>query len=589
MYSKLNAYNSTLKWPLTETERASGDQQARLRLDASPASAFVHFYIFGTGADSCTRSRRVKCDETKPECERCTWGRRKCSYPSIWRHEMSAPSSKTRSSTRSKSPTNEQSLTSMPQTPASVCQNLSWETLLQPVERRALHHFHHRSALEFSDALSIDFWRCYIPSLSLTSPAIRHAIIAASSLHEEFISSGCSLQNSSFALLQYNKAISAVNTRLVLEQSSPTSVLGETLTACALFVCIEVLLDDYGRALTHLQGGLKLISQLSSEAQRPLSQQPYFSEILELFTRYDSQALNYAGSLESTSCLATVSLERSSTDWPSLIRSDLTAGRTSEAIQKAATSLRHIVRNAQHYMRSYAKHYKYEICQPLHITEARDFHLSLIENWYSEVYPMVNSFPSIQQEGALLSALASLRMSYHSIRINLLTCLEPCETAYDEYTSDFEAIIYAAEEIICCRKTKHKFTIESIMIEHVYYTAMKCRDHLLRNRTIAFLRDCEREGVWDGQALAAVAKTAMEIEENWTTEMLVAGLLCVSESDLDSSKDTGTRKLFIPEECRIRSLTFNWDKKERTLNIFEIERSYFVDGQWATTSRVVKY
>ena len=143
----------------------------------------------------------------------------------------------------------------------------------------------------------------------------------------------------------------------------------------------------------------------------------------------------------------------------------------------------------------------------------------------------------------------------------------------------------------CNHIANRKFTLESPMVEHVYLVGIKCRDHTLRSKAISLLRRCGREGVWDGPAFAAAAETAMQIEEAWTREFVELGLypFSVDEIAWTAFDDDGYEAPYIPEECRMHSLSIHWDKAARTVNLFHIECSRLVGGHWISDSRHVKY
>lgn len=336
-----------------------------------------------------------------------------------------------------------------------------------------------------------------------------------------------------------------------------------------------------------------MLWQLSTADPQSLSHESRHAGIFEIFTQYDSQALEYTGSLVSRSFLSEVARERSKVDWETLISHDIARGNYLEAVRKAAIWLRHIVREAQHYMRSCAKDWKYKDDIPLEVTKSQDHQLVILRTWYGQIFYKLLQIPKQLQRDSVRAAIAQITMLYHSTYLNLVACLSPNETTvYDGCMDSFEATVAAGEEMLSCANiANRKFTIESPLVEHVYFVGMKCRDRALRTRAIALLRRCRREGVWEGQPMAAVAEAAMEIEEAWTRDFMSLGLhpLSVDEVDLNTSNNGGYEAAFIPEECRIHSLSFEWDKKNRILNIFHVECSRCIGGNWLRESRVVRY
>ncbi|KIM98245.1 hypothetical protein OIDMADRAFT_128522, partial [Oidiodendron maius Zn] len=107
------------------------------------------------GCITC-KIRRIKCDESKPSCKKCSNTGRKCdgyNYPS----------------------------TTDPQKP--FLQSLSLHSSLTQPERRFLNFFYHHTAPILSGCFDSEFWVKLLPQVGHSEPTIQHAMIAVAAGH----------------------------------------------------------------------------------------------------------------------------------------------------------------------------------------------------------------------------------------------------------------------------------------------------------------------------------------------------------------------------------------------------------------------
>ena len=185
------------------------------------------------------------------------------------------------------------SATMIPRMPGSVL-------LESAQEKRSFEFFQHITAPILAGDLDAVFWRVLVLQICHTEPAVRHAVLAISSLHEALLrisalpptgysskitasSSPPNFKNSTahqhdFALQQYNKAIAylledmkMVNGEPGVDHTSETVSNACTgsflplqrpvapLMTCVLLVCIEVMQGKDRDALIHLDQGRHLL------------------------------------------------------------------------------------------------------------------------------------------------------------------------------------------------------------------------------------------------------------------------------------------------------------------------------------------
>lgn len=228
-----------------------------------PPRASVHVADFRYGL---TRIRKVKCDETKPFCSRCTKTGRKCDG------YLDPRALTKRRSFRDVAPHDH-------------VLGILLE-LAAPEEKRAFWFFQNCTAPCISGGFDAGFWKVLVLQICQTEPAVRHAVLAVSSLHEAlggtmpFIDGSLARPQQAFAMTQYNKAIS----RLLVQMSDPlTRPLAKLLTN-VLFVCIEYMRGQDRQALIHLESGRQLLAQLDRRSNDP-EMQCIIQHIVPLYTR----------------------------------------------------------------------------------------------------------------------------------------------------------------------------------------------------------------------------------------------------------------------------------------------------------------
>lgn len=147
-----------------------------------------------------------------------------------------------------------------------------WEFVGDDQERRSFDFFRKRTALQLSGFFDSEFWNRSVPQATLHEPAIRHAVLALSALHERFESGDNSIliktwnrNEGGFALQQYNKSIHY----LIRPNNRCKQSVHVCLVACMLFACFEVR-----KVLTkacHFAFHLKGIAALASRSKSDLS------------------------------------------------------------------------------------------------------------------------------------------------------------------------------------------------------------------------------------------------------------------------------------------------------------------------------
>ena len=159
------------------------------------------------------RIRRVKCDEEKPNCRRCTSTGRRCDG------YLTPASSSNNSSPLQK-----------------IIHSPDPQPLESKLEGRCFDFFCKRTVVVFSGIFDPTFWTRLVLQATHHEPAIRHAAIALGALHESS-EVGSRVKPSIFAMEQYGKAIRYLVKPIREKQKQAADV---ALMTCVLFVCFEV-------------------------------------------------------------------------------------------------------------------------------------------------------------------------------------------------------------------------------------------------------------------------------------------------------------------------------------------------------------
>ncbi|OOF93840.1 hypothetical protein ASPCADRAFT_209077 [Aspergillus carbonarius ITEM 5010] len=182
------------------------------------------------GCITC-RIRRIKCDEQKPVCLRCTSTGRRCD-----------------------------GYMPMPYTLRIAKQLTQMTAFVNPAESRALEFFFRKSAAHLAGYFGASFWTRTVLQLSLTEPTIRHAIAAIGLLYEvEGTSAGLvaagHTSRTDLALHLYNRGI-----RTTIDKASTgIDAVPLVIIASILFASVEFLRQNASAAASHVLNGLNLV------------------------------------------------------------------------------------------------------------------------------------------------------------------------------------------------------------------------------------------------------------------------------------------------------------------------------------------
>ncbi|KAF2747350.1 hypothetical protein M011DRAFT_56878 [Sporormia fimetaria CBS 119925] len=238
-----------------------------------------------TGCDTC-RLRRVKCDETKPECLRCTKSGRNCGgYKHVTKFRSNSPSAA--ASYRNPSFLVVPQKTRPTSVPRSPVRSVSPES----TECRSFHYFQTHTLPQWTEYFDSGIWNIMILQLSHVEPAIKHGVLALSALHERFEKTKPMLQSGThdFAFAQYMAAVKHSNELLTAHREGRVDV-EKVLVACIIFTCYENLAGNYVAANMHLRNGIRILNQ----HRLGTGTRPQAEPIADILFRFDFQAMAFS-------------------------------------------------------------------------------------------------------------------------------------------------------------------------------------------------------------------------------------------------------------------------------------------------------
>ncbi|CAN8096693.1 unnamed protein product [Discula destructiva] len=459
-----------------------------------------------TGCVTC-KIRKVKCDETKPFCLRCTKTGRQCDGyldPRALRSK--------RRSVKDAVPLNH-----------ALSTLLSFAT---PDEKRALCFFQQYTAPCISGDFDAVFWRTIVLQICQAEPAVRHAVLAVSSLHEglsgttAFIDGSQIRPQQSFALLQYNKAIACLLDQM---SSSLTKPLASVLT-CILFVCIEYMQGKDKESLIHLEQGRQLLAQLDMRFNDP-EVDCIVQHIVPLYTRLSLTSFIFGGS---------------PVPIPESLKPQIDIPVTFDTVENMRHSMHDFMEQAFRFtqrarpVKNPGNSVSRETMGLLEVERDRLLaRLAMLNVAFS-------LFRASRSDMGPENALLVLQMYLHAQHIWISTALSSREVVYDNFLSSFIAIVplaaayldlesssqhrtvlppqsshyTAAREQISVAYTS-SFTFETHIIPPLYYVATKCRHPLIQRSALDLLKrnPFRRENLWRASVMGALAGHIVALEE----------------------------------------------------------------------------
>ncbi|KAH9845484.1 Transcriptional regulatory protein moc3 [Teratosphaeria destructans] len=488
-----------------------------------------------TGCLTC-KIRRIKCDEAKPHCNRCTSTGRRCDG-----YTSSTPIK--------------------PDLVESIPPALSPDAPFGELERRTFDFFRLRTAPCVSGYFNDPVWDRYVLQASHSEPAIRFAVNALGALHEErHLRNGVHETGAnpsvmpSYPLVQYSKALNGLQELLKADHVSMDAVL-----MCILLMThFEALRECFVPALLHVEAAIRMLDSNQNVDVRKID-----PSLVRSLMRLDMQGSMFLGMRIPGLPFYTAATD---TKLPSHLH-DLTQAR--DLINTLTCRL-------FHFMRAEADEFKFR--------EPGSIPLELLASSHEYVQTFLDldellwSFmhkPSVKLSIREQHGLGMLRSRVKINRILAATCLYSETCMYDAFLQEFEDILTICKYIMSSDNADRRLfsvSLDEGLLHPLFFTATHCRDSIIRHQALAQLKKLPANcGVWHVEAMTRTASLCVKLEEHW----------CDKHSPTCAD---------IPEWRRIHSAGFDgWEygvPKPRTTTHFRMMPNG-TDGEWADFEQAI--
>ncbi|KAH6692210.1 hypothetical protein F5X68DRAFT_258929 [Plectosphaerella plurivora] len=492
-----------------------------------------------TGCITC-KIRRVKCDEAKPACLRCTKTGRKC--------DGYLQSSSEAHSSDGHSPKPPAAATVPDYTASSILgRTPSSFTGWEHSEQRAFHFYRTCSSTNLFRTATRGFWGRVVPGLCFQEPAIRHAAMVISDLHERAYHAGAAAACpsgerpgypalSAFAAAHYGRAMRSLQGWQPPKEGAlaGSASIAVPLLACALFVCVEFMVGNETVAQMHIQQGRQILASFEGAAE-PVDGMPSASpgvelirqELVPIFTRLSLASFLFGSSPAPIPA---------SLRWTAPTQPGTEVHMAFNSASEAEQALDEIMEDGLRFSREAAA-WVYKSAQepdgPAKDAkraemEAMQAHLlGLLDKWH--VAAAVRRAASAGSEDEKDEDGASARMSrlyYLTSLVFVRRALSTRQTEYDLDTGTFASIVATSGEVLDGEARGdggQRFTFETGVIPPLYFAATRTRHPGLRRAAIAVLRrraagNCN-ENLWNARRIVHIAQRTAVMEEERAMEL----------------------------------------------------------------------
>ncbi|KAE9364117.1 hypothetical protein N431DRAFT_496710 [Stipitochalara longipes BDJ] len=511
-----------------------------------------------SASKSFNRIRRVKCDETKPDCLRCQKFGQQCDgYIDLTKRKIERISDVTLL------PKPREMYTQARGISLHWCPPITTQPSLSPryssdAEYRYFNVFRQRTAAELSGHLDSDVWSGWILRECHEQDFVRHAVVAIGALSAAVEAVQYSHENSScnrnelgaphhkFALQQYGKALRLMQALPERGGSWPRI----SLLSCLLTTCFEIYIGDKDNALVQAQAGLDILlyndklgrSGTSDDLCSILSQlNDEESDILGTFARLEAFRLPLR---EEDSAAFKAMPERFRSIRDARLCWDLSSRRV---WQWRETHLQGSSISTLDFGESEVTHSLQKAdAFALRVQAELGLFFKAREKW---LLAFQDLFQRTRQRPGSKDFLGAniMMIEFLSTKLTVLLSGQNHETYCDDFLQDHIEIVRLAKELFEMSPKSHGkaiFVFDGSNVSALFIVATRCRDRAVRREAINLLQKYpRREGLWDSSMAVKVSTWVMNMEE------------------------TGMVDGYVPELSRLRIVKTNLSLSERKATI----------------------
>ncbi|KAL7785464.1 hypothetical protein V8C43DRAFT_317746 [Trichoderma afarasin] len=498
-----------------------------------------------TGCVTC-KKRKIKCDETRPTCRKCTSTGRVCAGYQ-----------------------------------AKPTGHYSWEELLRPRWQasdtnnnikimnalRGFYFFVEVVAPALDGPLRGSFWTHTVPRVYIQELAVREATLAVSLLYEYHRIGWQQLwKNGSYAAAQsprsvsmstshhlYGAAIRRYNSAIKHLVASKTMNVETVLVACVIFICIEFLTGQGDVAIRHVTHGLTLLNNLtlaSSETELSVYLASFFCH-LGIFPFFFSERIPDIPDIPPPFDIGNIPVGSSFvSETEAQAALDLLLCRSVRLVRMAAGHKFNTKPKPDFLLDlgtlvAQTKKLQDDLALWWYAFSAMLLRLNLSNEREMKVHIHAHDDDNDEEFFALLEVRWLVAQIWSS------TCLTVNETEYDAHFGSFQRIIHLAKRAKMKMKTRTGttsslgepsrgiFSFNMGFGPLIHFVVLKCRYLHLRLEALALQPAiaCLRESMWDCATMSAIGTRIVEMEHGIKLDVAAA---VGSPSSFPSSSSTWT-------------------------------------------------
>jgi hypothetical protein len=361
-------------------------------------------------------------------------------------------------------------------------------------EGRAIEYFRRCVAPVLSGQFSHYFWMRLVNQVSEAEPAVRHAVIAISSIYEHFDSNPLPLlesESGQFAVAHYNQALRHLATKSMDESL--------VLLTCILFICIESLRDNHHAAIDHCRHGIMILNGLKRGAKLARD------DLLPIFVRLSIFPFFFGGTVDT---------------FPGLSEFGSFSLTSFANIDDARYAMDVLSTRTIRFVRSVSKYRMEDLYHepiPESVITDQQIRLESIRMWRRTWARFRAAHPPTQDD---IQAYAILEMKSCVALIWTGVALDRTEMSYDQYTAVFQELLNGAWAVqdsqMHCPVDfgRRQYIFEMGFTPLLYFVVFRCRVLSLRLAALDAMMSlsASRETLWDSALMYAMGRRVIEIE-----------------------------------------------------------------------------
>ncbi|RYP05301.1 hypothetical protein DL764_003899 [Monosporascus ibericus] len=243
-----------------------GPKYSQSQSTVAAASYRKRAYASKVRTGCITWIRKIKCDEKKPACVRCTSTGRRCDgYGGPVVHPNPSPWAK---AVDALGPT------------VRILRSVTADVVGTHAERWYFHRFCSAAARGFALHTTNlgSFWSVLVPQVAHHDVAVKHAVVALGSafhMHDRRLEKGDAQRLEVFVVTQYNEAIRSLRRHMASASSEDMEI---TLVCCLMFAFLEIIRSNSEAALVHFAHGRRILDTLPVSVCSYLRAPPSYGE-----------------------------------------------------------------------------------------------------------------------------------------------------------------------------------------------------------------------------------------------------------------------------------------------------------------------